>query len=137
MNKVSITGRMVKDPEVRYAQNEKATAIARFTLAVNRKHKQEGQPNADFINCVAFGHDAEFIEKYFRKGMKAEVSGRIQTGSYKNKDGQTVYTTDVMVEEIDFGESKQNSNSAPATTPSASDGFMKVDDSDIAELPFF
>ena len=135
MNKVSITGRMVKDPEVRYAQNEKATAIARFTLAVNRKHKQEGQPNADFINCVAFGHDAEFIEKYFRKGMKAEVSGRIQTGSYKNKDGQTVYTTDVMVEEIDFGESKQNSNSAPAAT-TANDGFMSIPDGIEEELPF-
>lgn len=136
MNKVSITGRMVKDPEVRYAQNEKATAIARFTLAVNRKHKQEGQPNADFINCVAFGHDAEFIEKYFRKGMKAEVSGRIQTGSYKNKDGQTVYTTDIFVEEIDFGESKQNSNSAPAATPSTSDGFMNIPDGIEEELPF-
>lgn len=135
MNKVSITGRMVKDPEVRYAQNEKATAIARFTLAVNRKHKQEGQPNADFINCVAFGHDAEFIEKYFRKGMKAEVSGRIQTGSYKNKDGQTVYTTDIFVEEIDFGESKQSSNSAPAAT-AANDGFMSIPDGIEEELPF-
>lgn len=131
MNRAIITGRFTKDPEVRYAQNDKATAIARFTLAVNRKFKQEGQQDADFISCIAFGKNAEFVEKYFKKGMKAEVSGRIQTGSYKNKDGQTVYTTDIAVDEIDFGESKQNS-----TESKSSDGFMSIPDGIEEELPF-
>ena len=99
MNKVELCGRLTNDPEVRYSQGEKSTAIARYTLAVDRRFKQEGQPTADFIPCVAFGKNGEFAEKYLHKGTKVIVIGRIQTGSYTNKDGQKVYTTDVMVEE--------------------------------------
>ena len=98
----------MKDPDVRYSNGEKTTAVARFTLAVDRRFKGDGNPTADFINCVAFGKSGEFIEKYFCKGMKANICGRIQTGSYTNKDGNKVYTTDVLVEEIEFGESKSS-----------------------------
>ena len=106
MNKVILMGRLVRDPEVRYSQGDNATAVARYTLAVNRKFKKDGDPTADFISCVVFGRSAEFTEKYFRKGMQVAISGRIQTGSYTNKDGQKVYTTDVVVEEQEFAESK-------------------------------
>ena len=102
MNKVMLIGRVVRDAEIRYSQGTNTTCIARYTLAVDRKFKQEGQPTADFINCIAFGKLGEFAEKYLRKGIKIAVTGRIQTGSYKNKDGNTVYTTDVVVEEQEF-----------------------------------
>ena len=102
MNKVSLMGRLTRDPDVRYSQGERATAVARYTLAVNRRFKRDGEPDADFINCVAFGRAGEFAEKYFRQGIKIVISGRIQTGSYTNKDGIKVYTTDVIVEEQDF-----------------------------------
>jgi len=108
MNRVVLTGRLTKDPEVRYG-GENNTAIASFTLAVNRRFVNKDNPNAptaDFIRCMTFGKTAEFVEKYFHKGQKADLEGRIQTGSYQNKDGQTVYTTDVVVENIEFGESK-------------------------------
>ena len=95
MNKVIEIGRLTKDPDIRYSQGANTTCIARYTLAVDRKFKQEGQPNADFINCIAFGKLGEFAEKYLHKGTKIAVTGRIQTGSYTNKDGQKVYTTDV------------------------------------------
>ncbi len=147
MNKVILTGRFVKDADVRYTQGNNSMAVAKFSLAVDRRFakKDKDQQTADFINCTAFRNTAEFIEKYFRKGMKAVVFGRIQTGSYKNKDGNTVHTTDVVVEEIEFGESKQqNSNVATQTDhgsspygPADSDGFMNIPDNlDDDSLPF-
>ena len=137
MNKVIEIGRLVKDPEIRYSQGASSTCIARYTLAVDRKFKQEGQPNADFINCIAFGKLGEFAEKYLHKGVKIAVVGRIQTGSYKNKDGNTVYTTDVVVEEQEFCESKSQSNSQPQTAQSNNDGFMSIPDGlDDTGLPF-
>lgn len=135
MNKVILTGRLAKDVEVKYAGE---TCVARYTLAVDRRYKKDGEPSADFINCVAFGKSGEFAEKYLRKGMKIAIVGRIQTGSYKNKDGQTVYTTDVVVEEHEFCESKQNVEKAQPsayTTPS-NDGFMNIPDDIAEELPF-
>ena len=138
MNKVILMGRLTRDPEVRYSQGENSTAVARYTLAVDRRFKRDGDDqNADFINCVAFGKGGEFAEKYLRKGMKIAVVGRIQTGSYTNKDGQRVYTTDVIVEEHEFVESKNSnsSNAQPANT--ANDGFMYIPENlDEDELPF-
>ncbi len=143
MNKVELVGRLTRDPEVRYTQGENASAIARFSVAVNRRFKNnEGNYDADFINCVAFSKSAEFIEKYFKKGMAIGISGRIQTGNYTNKDGVKVYTTDVVVEEAEFVESKNSGGaSAPSNTsannnaPSA-DGFMNIPDGIDEELPF-
>jgi single-strand DNA-binding protein len=137
MNKVILCGRIVRDPDVRYGQNN--SAVAKYTLAVDRKFKKEGEPSADFINCTAFGKSADFAEKYFRKGTKILITGRIQTGSYKNKDEQTVYTTDVIVEEQEFAESKKESEPAPQYPPypaSNSDGFMSIPDGIGDELPF-
>jgi single-strand DNA-binding protein len=115
-------------------------AVARYTLAVDRKFKKEGEQNADFINCIAFGKSGEFAEKYFFKGIKIAISGRIQTGSYTNKDGQRVYTTDVVVEEQEFCESKQNQQSSGIIQPNSnvdSNGFMSIPDGDESEgLPF-
>ena len=102
MNKVILMGRLTRDPEVRYSQGATATAIARFSIAVDRRFKRDGEPDADFINCVAFGRTAEFAEKYLKQGTKMVVSGRIQTGSYTNRDGVKVYTTEVVIEEQDF-----------------------------------
>ena len=135
MNKVIEIGRLVKDPDIRYSQGANATCVARYTLAVDRKIKQEGQPTADFINCIAFGKLGEFAEKYLHKGVKIAVTGRIQTGSYKNKDGNTVYTTDIVVEEQEFCESKSQSNSQPQTTQNVDMGFMNID-TDMDSLPF-
>ena len=148
MNKVILMGRLTRDPEVRYSQGENALAIARYTLAVDRRAaRREGEATADFINCVAFGRLAEFAERYLRQGTKIVVSGRIQTGSYINKDGQKVYTTEVVVEESEFAESKAASGTsnnsyqaspAPSPAPSAdiSDGFMNIPDGIDEELPF-
>ena len=142
MNKVFICGRLVRDPEVRYSQGEKSTAIARYTVAVDRRFKKDGEQNADFISCIAFGKTAEFAEKYLRKGIKMLIVGRIQTGSYTNKDGQKVYTTDVVVEEQEFAESKnasqyQNQNTqAPPVGESTGDEFMSNPDGIDEELPF-
>lgn len=137
MNKVILMGRLTKDPDIRYSQGANTTCVARYTLAVDRKFKQEGQPTADFINCIAFGKLGEFAEKYLHKGVKIAVVGRIQTGSYTNKDGQKVYTTDVVVEEQEFCESKSQSSSQPQPTPSNNDGFMSIPDNLEDEgLPF-
>ena len=144
MNKVILMGRLTRDPEVRYSAGENALAIARYTLAVDRRFRRDGEANADFINCVSFGRTAEFAEKYFRQGLKIAVTGRIQTGSYTNKDGQKVYTTDVVVEECEFAESKNaagdNSGFTPSDRPSpssaAGDGFMNIPDGIDEELPF-
>ena len=127
---------MTKDPEIRYSQGANTTCVARYTLAVDRKFKQEGQPTADFINCIAFGKLGEFAEKYLHKGIKIAVTGRIQTGSYKNKDGNTVYTTDVVVEEQEFCESKSQSNSQPQPTPSNDNSWMNIPDGVEDSLPF-
>ena len=143
MNKVILMGRLTRDPEIRYSQGESSTAVARYSLAVNRAFKRNGEPDVDFINCVAFGKAGEFAEKYFHKGTKIAVTGRIQTGSYTNKDGQKVYTTDIVIEEQEFAESKNASGDAgfaPADRPSpssaAGDGFMNIPDGIDEELPF-
>jgi len=146
MNKVILMGRLTRDPEVRYSQGENPLAVARFSLAVDRRFKRDSEQTADFINCVAFGKQGEFMEKYFRKGMRAVVCGRIQTGSYTNKDGLKVYTTDVVCEEIEFAESKSSSEAnaggfnsgAPSPEPKvdAGDGFMNIPDGIDEELPF-
>lgn len=132
-------GRLTKDPDVRYSQRNNPMAIARYTLAVDRKFKRDGEPNADFINCIAFGKNGEFAEKYLRKGIKIAIEGRIQTGSYTNKDGVKVYTTDVVVENCEFAESKNASqqNAQERPQPSNSDdGFMNIPDGIDEELPF-
>lgn len=108
MNKVILMGRLTRDPEVRYSQGDSATAVARYTLAVDRRFKRDGEASADFINCVVFGKSAEFAERYFRQGLKVVVSGRIQTGSYTNRDGVKVYTTDVVVEDQEFAEDRKS-----------------------------
>lgn len=149
MNKAILMGRLTRDPEVRYSAGENATAIARYTLAVDRRFKQEGQQAADFISCVVFGKSAEFAEKYFRKGMKIAITGRIQTGSYTNKDGNKVYTTDVIVEEQEFAESRnasdreardeaalQQSGYKQSSRDTGDDGFMQIPDGIDEELPF-
>lgn len=130
MNTVILMGRLTKDPDVIKKQE---AAISRFILAVDRRFKREGEQNADFISCVAFGKTAEFIEKYGRKGTKFVVEGRIQTGNYTNRDGNKVYTTDVVVESVEFAESK--TTSGDNNTPADKDGFMPIPD-DEDELPF-
>ena len=142
MNKVVLMGRLTRDPEVRYSQGENALAIARYTLAVDRRFKRDGEQTADFINCVVFGKSAEFTERYFRQGMRVLVSGRIQTGSYTNKEGQKVYTTDIVVDSQEFADSKgagSGSGSGSSAAPSApmGDGFMNIPDGVEDEgLPF-
>ncbi len=147
MNRVILIGRLTRDPEVRYSQGDQATAVARYTLAVDRRFKRDGdQQTADFIQCVAFGRAGEFAERYLRKGTKIAVTGRIQTGSYTNREGQRVYTTDVVVEDHEFVEGRNaggdNSGSGytPADRPSpgsaAGDGFMNIPDGIDEELPF-
>ena len=144
MNKVILMGRLTRDPEVRYSQGENSLAIARYSLAVDRRFKKPGEQDADFINCVAFGKSAEFAEKYFKQGTKIAVSGRIQTGSYTNKEGQKVYTTDVVIEDQEFAESKASNGgetsyqqtSRPAPSQAVGDGFMNIPDGIDEELPF-
>ncbi len=163
MNKVILMGRLTRDPEVRYSQGASQTAVARFSIAVDRRFKREGEPTADFFNCTAFGKQAEFIERYLRKGVKVVVCGNIQNDNYTNKEGQMVYSVRVMVEEIEFAESKNaasngeggfgggynnggynnggfgggyaGGNSAPAPS-GAGDGFMNIPDGIDEELPF-
>lgn len=139
MNKVILMGRLTRDPEVRYSGGDNATAVARYSLAVDRRFKRDNEPSADFINCVGFGKTAEFAEKYFRKGMRICVVGRIQTGSYTDRDGQKVYTTDVVVEEQEFAESKGASENNGADRPQPTtdnNGFMNIPDGIDEELPF-
>lgn len=131
MNKVILIGRLTKDPEIRYSQGEQPLAIARYTLAVNRKTSRGEEQTADFISCICFGKAAEFAEKYLHKGIKMAITGRIQTGSYTNKDGVKVYTTDVIVEEHEFAENKNDSYSR-----AANDDFMNVPDGIDEEIPF-
>ncbi len=135
MNKSILMGRLTRDPDVRYADNK---AYARFTIAVDRRVKQETGQNADFIQCVAFGKTAEFIEKYIQKGTKILVTGHIQTGSYTDRDGKKVYTTDVICEEVEFAESKAQQEPKEQPTPTQTDpnGFMSIPDGIGDELPF-
>lgn len=140
MNKVVLMGRLTRDPEVRYIEGDNPTTIARYTLAVDRKFKRDGEPTADFIRCIVFGKAAEFTEKYLQRGIKVVISGRIQTGSYTNKEGVKVYTTDIVVEEQDFAESKavseQNRESYNSGEQAGSDGFINVPEGLEEELPF-
>ena len=150
MNKVILMGRLTRDPEVRYSAGENALAIARYTLAVDRRFRRDGEASADFIQCVSFGRTAEFAEKYFRQGLKIAVTGRIQTGSYTNRDGQKVYTTEVVVEDQEFAESKSASagsdnggyrpamsQSRPEPASAVASGFMNIPDGVEDEgLPF-
>ena len=151
MNKVILMGRLTRDPEIRYSQGNDQMAIARYTLAVDRRFNRNGDQTADFINCVAFGRSAEFAEKYLKQGTKIVATGRIQTGSYTNKDGNKVYTTDVVIEDQEFAESKASSDSYAASHPrteaapapsmpspsaASADGFMNIPDGIDEELPF-
>ena len=150
MNKVILMGRLTRDPDIRYSAGDNPTAVARYTLAVDRRFRRnnDGEQTADFIGCVAFGRSAEFAEKYLRQGTKIVVTGRIQTGSYTNREGQKVYTTDVVVEDQEFAESKAASESSassysrpaapvpPAAAPAGADGFMNIPDGIEEELPF-
>lgn len=152
MNKVILMGRLTRDPDVRYSAGENATAVARYTLAVDRRFKRDGENTADFISCVAFGRSAEFAEKYLRQGIKIAVTGRIQTGSYTNREGVKVYTTEVIVEDQEFAESKAASQEhmqhgasgytgapeqpAKSEEPMSADGFMNIPDGIDEELPF-
>ena len=148
MNKVILMGRLTRDPEVRYSAGENALAIARYTLAVDRRFRRDGEATADFISCVSFGRTAEFAEKYFRQGMRVLVSGRIQTGSYVNKEGQKVYTTEVILDDQEFADSKGAASEMggyaqaapsqrPAPTSAIGDGFMNIPDGVEDEgLPF-
>ena len=151
MNKVILMGRLTRDPDVRYSAGENSTAVARYTLAVDRRFRRDGDSaTADFIGCVAFGRQAEFAEKYLRQGTKIAITGRIQTGSYTNREGQKVYTTDVVVEEQEFAESKSASagsdnggyrtamsQSRPEPASAVASGFMNIPDGVEDEgLPF-
>ena len=147
MNKVNLMGRMTRDPEIRYSAGENQTAVSRYTLAVDRRFRRQGdEQTADFIRCVAMGRGGEFAEKYLHQGTKIVVEGRIQTGSYTNKDGQKIFTTDVLVESQEFAESKAasaqngNQNASAPTRPNVaqndSDGFMNIPDAIEEELPF-
>ena len=128
MNKANLLGRLTRDPEIRYSQGNDQMAIARYTLAVDRRFKRDGEQTADFISCVAFGKAAEFTEKYLKKGTKIAVTGRIQTGSYTNGDGQKVYTTDVVIEEQEFAESRRDGGGGRRPEPAQDDGFMNIPD---------
>lgn len=137
VNKVVLSGRLTKDPEVRYSAGETQLAIARFTLAADRRFKREGEADADFIPCVSFGKTAEFAEKYFRKGMKITISGRIQTGSYIGRDNRKVFTTEVVIEEQEFAESRKASKAPEAAeTQCGEEGFMNVPDGIEEDFPF-
>lgn len=147
MNKVILMGRLTRDPEVRYSSGENALAIARYTLAVDRRFRKDNEASADFIGCVAFGKGGEFAEKYLRQGTKIVVTGRIQTGSYTNREGQKVYTTEIVVEDQEFAESKAasqnnsqtsagNRQQPPPPMPTDKDGFMQIPDGIDEELPF-
>lgn len=142
MNKVILMGRLTRDPEVRYSQGENPLCLSRYTLAVDRRGAKNDQQTADFINCLAIGKNGEFSEKYLRKGIKIAIEGRIQTGSYTNKDGQKVYTTEVVVESQEFAESKNadsaSTSAAPAQAQPTTDaqGFMNIPEGIEDELPF-
>ena len=137
MNKVILIGRLTKDPDVRYSQANPPVAVARYSLAVHKRFKKEGEQDADFINCIALGKNGEFAEKFLKKGMQISIVGRIQTGSYTDKDGKKIYTTDVVVEEHYFTESKKDSQTSSNAPSDSTEAFYPVDENvDDADLPF-
>ncbi len=149
MNKVILIGRLTRDPECRYSQGTNQITVARFSLAVDRRFKREGEPDADYFNCSAFGKQADFVEKYLKKGIKMVVTGRIQNDNYTNNNGEKVYSVRIMVEELEFAESKNVTGGSEShhsqdneyqqtsrPTPSAADGFMNIPDGIDEELPF-
>ena len=140
MNKVIMMGRLTRDPEVRFGQGANQITIARFSLAVDRRWKREGEPDADFFNCTVFGKQAEFVEKYLRQGIKVVVTGRIQNDNYTNKEGQKVYAVQIIVEEIEFAESKNSAGNQgdgrPSPSQAVGDGFMTIPEGAEEELPF-
>ena len=137
MNKIMLIGRLTRDPEIRYSTNDNNTAIARYTLAVKRPFRKNGEQQADFLPCIAFGKTAEFAEKYLAKGMRVAVEGRIQTGSYTNQEGQKIYTTDVVVERQEFLEKRaDNGQQSPDNANNYDDRFMDIPDGIDEELPF-
>ena len=136
MNKFIGVGRLTRNPEVRYTQSTDGTCVARYTLAIDRRFKKDDGQNTDFIPCVCFGKSAQFAEKYLVKGTKIAITGRIQTGSYTNREGNKVYTTDIVVEDQEFVESKKDSTTDEKPQPKKDDGFMQIDESAVEELPF-
>ena len=149
MNKVILMGRLTRDPEVRYSQGEGGSAVARFSLAVDRRFKRAGEAEADFFNCTAFGRQAEFVERYLKRGTKMVVTGRIQNDNYTNREGQRVYSVQIIVEELEFAESKASAGNndggyqnyqqpmdRPAPSAAIGDGFMNIPDGIDEELPF-
>ncbi len=143
MNKVFLMGRLTRDPEVRYSQEANQTAVASFSLAVDRRWKREGEPDADFFNCTVFGKQADFVEKYLRKGIKIVISGRIQNNNYTNKEGVKVYAVQILVDEIDFAESRNASaggaagdGGRPLPAQAAGESFLSIPPEEEGELPF-
>lgn len=139
VNKVILMGRLTRDPDIRYTQtngSQESMCVARYTLAVDRRGAKDGHQSADFIGCVAFGKNGEFAERYLKQGTKIAITGRIQTGSYTNRDGQKVYTTDVVIEEQEFAESKRAAGQEQAGYTDTGDGFMSIPDGVDEELPF-
>ena len=136
MNKIILLGRLTKAPEVRYTQGQNAMAIGKFSLAVNRKYKRENEPEADFFNCTSFGKQAEFVDKYLKKGSKVLISGRVQNDNYTNKEGQKVYSIQILVEEIEFAESKGSSDAGKQQSEPSSEGFVNIPEGLQEELPF-
>lgn len=138
MNKVILMGNLTRDPEIRYTQGEKTMAIARFSLAINRRFSREGETNVDFFNCTAFGRQAEFVEKYFRQGSRMLLVGRIQNDNYTNKNGEKVYSVQIMADEIEFAERKQagGNNNAEPEQKQDDDDFMEIPENIESELPF-
>jgi single-strand DNA-binding protein len=138
MNKVILMGNLTRDPEIRYTQGEKTMAIARFSLAINRRFPREGETNVDFFNCTAFGKQAEFVEKYFRQGSRMLLVGRVQNDNYTNKNGEKVYSVQIMADEIEFAERKQagGNNNAEPTQKQDDDDFMEIPENIESELPF-
>ncbi len=142
MNKVIMMGRLTRDPEVRYSQGSSSTAVGRFSIAVDRRFKREGQPDADFFNCTTFGRQAEFVEKYLKKGTKVVISGSVQNDNYTDKDGNQRYSVQIICDDIEFAESKNaqgggNNQSYERPQPSGTDsGFMNIPDGIDEELPF-
>lgn len=139
MNKVILLGNLTRDPEIRYSQGDNSLAIARFSLAVNRRFSKNGEKEADFFNCTAFGKQAEFVEKYFKQGSRMMLTGRLQNDNYTNKNGEKVYTVQVIVEEVEFAEKKNSSGGTAgkdAADPDTGDGFMSIPDGIEDGLPF-
>ena len=136
MNKVILLGNLTRDPEIRYTQGDNSLAVARFSLAVNRRFSKNGEKEADFFNCTAFGKQAEFVEKYFKQGSRMMLTGRIQNDSYTNKNGEKVYTVQIIVEEVEFAEKKSSSGQAGNSDTAGADEFMNIPEGELDGMPF-